>query len=258
MRQIFIAEEHDQVYQVWQGRGDRNLKVTHIDFHCDMRGLMIDRPRGQAFMISRREARFVDPGNFLGHAIVNGIVSDLTWVHDAHGGRLCDVGAVVKYETDFTAPLHRWKNRRSTAPKRAITFRQQLLSDWTGNLQPGEHLDIDWDALASVEFEPDYSKALIEDFLARDFPVVPETTFVVFSPDYSLPDRALFESFAEDLAAKFEAELVRLPMPELATESGHVGSLVQSLRRHIPPFVKDAKRNLVRGFRHWETQGDLR
>ena len=106
MREILIAEEHDQVYQVWLERRVHNIAVAHIDFHCDMRGLMIDRLRGVAYMVSRYEAGFVDDGNFLSHAIMNGIVSSIRWIHDPHGGRRHDFGCTVKYESDTTASAH--------------------------------------------------------------------------------------------------------------------------------------------------------
>jgi hypothetical protein len=87
MVEIIACEEHDQVYEIWRQRGLRNLRVTHVDFHCDMRGLLIDRPRQQAYFIGAPAARRVDPGNFLAHAIMEGTVSALRWVHGPYGGR---------------------------------------------------------------------------------------------------------------------------------------------------------------------------
>jgi hypothetical protein len=256
MRQIFVAEEHDQVYDIWNKQGVRNLKVAHIDFHCDMRGLMIDRSRGRAFMASKHEASFVDPGNYLGHAIMNGIVTDLRWVHGPRGGRRFDSGAVVNYETDFAAPWHRWRHGRSGGHEAPLAFRQQLLDDWEG-VRPGEHLDIDWDALASVEYDADHTRDLITSFLNREFTIVPETTFLVFSPGYSQPDRALFDDFAQQLSDKFKAELVRLPMPASEPAPGRLGRFLRRARHYLPDSVRDAKRNLVLGLRRRDTQYDL-
>jgi len=47
MTELIIAEEHSQLYDVWLERGYRNLSVCHEDFHCDMRGLLINRRLGQ-------------------------------------------------------------------------------------------------------------------------------------------------------------------------------------------------------------------
>jgi hypothetical protein len=250
--ELIIAEEHDQVYQVWLDRGDRDLRVAHIDFHCDMRGFMIDRRRKRAFRKSEHEAGFVDVGNFLGHAIMNGIVTDLRWVHDPLGGRLYDDGGVVGYETDFLAFWHAWQHQRRGDREVPIAFEELSFANWDGP-RLGEQLDIDWDALASVEYSPDHTKRLIDAFLAWDFPVIPETTFLVFSPDYSQPDRDLFEAFGEQLATKFDADIVRLGVPSSGIQANSVdpGVLVramtavrQRLRRHLPDRVREMKRSM--------------
>ena len=95
MAEIIIAVNHEQVYPVWSERGIKGAMLTHVDFHCDMRGIMIDRKRGSAFFTSHRESTFIDRGNFLAHAIMNGIINDLKWVHGPRGGRAFDIGPVV-------------------------------------------------------------------------------------------------------------------------------------------------------------------
>ena len=111
MPEILIAEEHYQVYQVWLERGVRDIAVVHIDFHCDMRGLLINRRREVAYWTSKHEAEFIDDGNFMSHAIMNGIVSSIRWVHDTHGGRRHDFGGTVKYESDITSSVHELLHR---------------------------------------------------------------------------------------------------------------------------------------------------
>lgn len=252
MPEIILAEHHDQVYPVWVERGMRGLKVAHVDFHCDMRGILIDRKTGRAMFTSERETTFIDRGNYLAHAIMNGIVADVHWVHDAHGGRAFDIGPVVAYETDMLAPWYRLKQARSGRGEVAFAFRESLLDDWPGP-RPGEQLDIDWDGLASIEYEPAHRAALVAQFLAKDFAHVPELTFLVYSPGYSDPDRSLFEDFADALAEKFEADLVRLPATELNTDGEQLGAL----RRVIPAPVRNAKRNLMRRWRRFESARDL-
>ena len=129
MPKIVIADNHEQVYPVWEERNLRRMTLTHIDFHCDMRGIMIDRRSGRAFFVSDRETQFIDRGNFLAHAIMNGMVSDLQWIHGPKGGRSYDIGPVVSYETDYLAPLHRYHHKRSNRPEVPLTFRQGLLSN---------------------------------------------------------------------------------------------------------------------------------
>ena len=100
MAEMVVCEEHSQVYEIWRDRGQRGLRLSHVDFHCDMRGLLIDRPRARAYLIDGVEPRVavVDSGNFIAHAIMEGIVSSIRWVHDTHGGRRYDSPG-VKYES---------------------------------------------------------------------------------------------------------------------------------------------------------------
>ena len=218
MPEILIAEEHDRVYQVLLDRKAHNISVVHIDFHCDMRGLMIDRLKNRAYMASRYEAGFIDDGNFLSHAIMNGIVSSIRWVHDHHGGRRYDFGATVKYESDTAAFLHDFLHRLRRTREVAIAFDELSFQEWDG-IHPGEVLDIDWDAIASVEYQPFHARKLMDAFLNREFPVIPETTFLAFSPEYSIPDRAMFEEFVSRLKEKFSAHVASLPKATPPPES---------------------------------------
>ena len=51
----------------------------------------------------------------------------------------------------------------------------------------GEHLDIDWDAIASVHYDLPHIRKLMETFLKRDFTPIPETTYVVYSRSTRIP-----------------------------------------------------------------------
>ncbi|MCR9138487.1 MAG: hypothetical protein NXI27_20970 [Alphaproteobacteria bacterium] len=262
MPEILIAEEHDQLYEIWVERGERNLAVTHVDFHCDMRGLMVDRTHRRAHWISRHEASFVDPGNFLGHAIMQGMVRSVKWIHDPHGGRLHDDGGVVKYESDVLAQPRQWAHRLSRGDEATVELEELYFEHWDNQLEPGEVLDIDWDAIASKEYDAAKIRHLIDSFLARQFSVIPDTTFLVFSPDYSIPDRQLFETFAQRLADKFSAEIVRLPRPTMAPASKMPPRslpmrVAGTVRRHIPQSLKRAKRGVSFRLRAIATRHDV-
>lgn len=213
MPEIIVCDEHSQVYDVWRERSLRDLRVSHVDFHCDMSGLFIDRKRSRASFIDGTVPGKSIPhsGNFLGHAIVEGIVSSLRWIHDPFGGRNYDTGT-VKYETDLSTRLRRILRRHGTNDV-PIQFEELVFDDWKGP-SAGEHLDIDWDGLASIEYDLDHIQRLTEGLLRRDFPI-PDTTYLVYSPGYSHPDRDLYENFIERLADKLGADVVRLPLPKL-------------------------------------------
>jgi len=256
MPEIIIADNHEQAYPVWEQHGLKHALLTHVDFHCDMRGIMIDRKQGRAFFTSHRESTFIDRGNFLAHAIMNEMVSDLRWIHGPRGGRAFDIGPVVSYETDFLAKRHFRYHERSGQEAVPLKFEEGLLADWKGTRE-NEILDIDWDTFASVEYEADHRKELIEVFFARDFSHVPELTTLIYSPGYSDPDRSLFDEFAERLADRFSAGIIRLPKAPLNIEGESKSSLRKLAKRLAPPQVKQFKRSLSRQWRQLESAGDL-
>jgi hypothetical protein len=221
MPEIIVCDEHHQVYEIWRARNQKGLAVSHVDFHCDMRGLLINRTRGCAHFVDPNDTalRVVDPGNYLAHAIMEGIVRRVDWIHDVHGGRRYDVGT-VKFESDLSIIRQRVLHQRRGDKEVQIAFKELTFDTWDGNLA-GHQLDIDWDAIASINYDLPYIRKLMKGFLIRDFPVIPETTFVVYSPGYSNPDRALYEEFIESLAEKFLAQVQRLPLPGSKPEIDH-------------------------------------
>ena len=259
--EILIAEEHDQVYHVWIERSLHNIAIVHIDFHCDMRGLMIDRLHGRAYMTSDYEAKFVDDGNFLSHAIMNGIVSSIRWVHDPHGGRRHDFGGTVKYESDTTALAHGLLHRMRGGHEVSIAFEELYFRDWDG-VRPGEYLDIDWDAIASIEYQPSHIRKLMDDFLNKEFSVIPETTFLVISPGYSYRDRKMFEEFAARLEEKFSAHIVRLPKPikqleSLPPDRSFLWRIVSFIRRNTPKTFVNLGCQVLGRLHAYDTRHDL-
>jgi hypothetical protein len=218
MPKIFVAQEHSQIYDLWRLGGDRSLRLVHIDHHCDMRGLLVDRRRGRAFLIgAQRQRATIDSGNFLAHAIVDGIVSAVCWVHDDLGGRCYDVGGTVKFERDITALPHRVLHFVKREPEAPIRFDEAYFRDYDGP-EPGQHLDIDWDGLAPIDYDLHRINALIDRFFEWNFKSTPPAVYLVYSPGYSHPDRRLFEAFLDALRRKFAADVVRLPAPAYPSE----------------------------------------
>lgn len=256
MPELIIAEHHDQVYAVWKERQMRGLRVAHVDYHCDMRGIMIDRPKGQAHFISERETQFVDRGNYLGHAIMEGIVTDLRWVHDSESGRNFDPGPVLAYESDRKAEAYRAFHANSDHDAVALDYAELSFDNWDG-FREGEQLDLDWDALVPFQFCLDKQEQMVSNFLSKNHDYTPELSFLVYSPGYSNPDRTLYEDFAKELAKKFGATITRLPESELVTEGQRFGALRKFVKGALPASILQAKRNRDQKLRHQDAANDL-
>jgi len=256
MAEIILAEHHDQVYSVWEERGHKNLSVSHVDFHCDMRGILIDRVKQTAIFTSHRETTFVDRGNYLAHAIMNGIVSDLKWVHGPHAGRGYDVGPIVSYETDLRTPFYKLKHRLSGRNAVSVQYEELLLSSWQG-MRENEQLDLDWDGLMSVEYDKTHREMLIQEFLSKNYDHTPQITFLVYSPGYSDADRSLYHDFAKELSMKFKADITQLPETKLVTEGERFSGLRSFAKKILPDGVRECKRNVTRKYRKGQTEKDL-
>lgn len=223
---IYVVEQHNQILNLWQAQQAFSLRVLHLDFHCDMRGLLIDRKAQRAYRIWDMNPT-VGQGNFLTHAILEGRVSSIRWVHDEPGGRQYDVGT-VKYESDLTALPHRWL--LALRGERGIPIHYEVMpyADWTGLIK-GEHLDIDWDFFACIEYPADTIQDRVEAFLGREFRTVPNQVYVCYSPDFSHPSRAQFQRFVGDLAWIFEAEVIEL-------QPSHDAPATRPFyKRYVPP-----------------------
>lgn len=232
---IYVINKHHHLLSLWRAQKTFSLRVFHLDFHCDLRGLLIDRQAQQAFRIWDRYAA-LDQGNFLTHAILEGRVDGIRWTHDQPGGRQYDIGT-VKYETDLTALLYRLL--LTLRGEHGVPFHYNVVpyDDWTGLIE-GEHLDIDWDFFACTEYPADTIEGRVETFLSKQFHTIPEHVYVCYSPDYSHPSRALFERFVGDLARLFEAEVVEFqPVPGKPAKKllyrEYMPSALVRLARHI-------------------------
>ena len=165
MRKIFVVEYHDQVLELWRAEAISSKQVLHLDFHCDLRGLLINRRTQRAHRIWDRFPG-VDEGNFLTHAILEGAISGVRWVHDEPGGRQHDL-KTVKYESDLTAFFHRYLIAKRKEQGVPIHYEVIPNSEWTG-LNPGELLDIDWDFFASKEYAIESIGQRVEAFFSRN------------------------------------------------------------------------------------------
>ncbi len=209
-RTVYAIESHEQDLHIWRREQTRNVKVVHVDFHCDMRGMLVDCSQQRVYRIWDRYSR-LNEGNFLTHAILEGVVSGVRWVHDEPGGRKDDL-KIVKYKSDLSAQPHRIMLALRRDPGIPIRFEVMNSEQWDG-VHPGEVLDIDWDYFACLDYDVDSIQPRVDAFLSRDFVNVPDQTFVCHSPEYCHPTDQQFNRFVEELAKKFAADIVRVPRP---------------------------------------------
>lgn len=216
MVELIVAQEHSQLYDFWINNNEKALSICHVDFHCDMRGLLINRKRGTARFVNRHIPYIHrrDPGSFLSHAVMEGIVTQLRWVHHEYGGRKYDL-AVVKYESDLSAIPHLILPAREVQ----IEFSEHTYKDW-GGVKQDEHLDIDWDGIAFRHYDITLIQALASEILNRAYPQDMPRVYLVHSPGYCHPDPGLFYEFIGLLENKFNTKAHWLPeykhLPEIS------------------------------------------
>jgi hypothetical protein len=209
MSVIHVIEQHDQLLDIWHSQNSQDLKIVHLDFHCDMRGLLIDRDFKLAYPVKFLDK--VDEGNFLMHAIKEGRVKSLRWAHNIPGGRQYDVGTVM-YTSDLSVQPLWWLLQLKGEPGIPLDYEVMEFDQWQG-LKQGEFLNIDWDCFASDNYLLETVDRRVESFFSRDFPYIPEQTCVCYSPKYSLATRDKFEDFIKRLSQLFEAKILYTPKP---------------------------------------------
>ncbi len=238
---VFVAAQHDRLLDLWRERNARGVRLAHVDFHDDLRGLLIDVDAGSAYPVDAlaRAAAPVDDGNFLAHAVLEGRLSSVRWIHDLPGGRAWDVG-IVRYRSDLFALRHRLVQAALGRPTYPLAFEELTLGVFHG-LQPGEHLSVDWDCFASLHQDAGGIGARVSSFLDRLGDSVPPETFLAYSPGYCHPSLAAFGDFVRSLADRFSQPVEWIDQGLLAGREptgtaaprapGPLASLALALRR---------------------------
>lgn len=235
MSVVYTMERHHEALHLWREQEALGLKVVHLDFHCDMRGMLVDRRRGRAYRI-RDHFSGLDQGNFLTHAVLEGRIDELRWVHDEPGGRADDIGT-VKFESDLSAIPHRLMLKYRKEPGIPLLYGVVTAARWDG-LHEDEHLDIDWDHFAGTDYPIESVPDRIQAFWDRLGDVVPAQTTICYSPEYSHPSREMFEEFATTLAERFGASLVHREPPATGA-----GSNRRSMRSYVPDSIYETARS---------------
>ena len=239
---IHVFEHHEQLLSLWREQDRRKIRLAHIDFHDDMRGLLVDRVRNCAYPIrslARNQAP-LDPGNFLAHAVLEERMERIRWFHGAIGGRAYDMG-IVRYESDLFALPQRLRRALTGGAGIPLEFEESLLDNWTGPIE-GELLSVDWDCFASNLLDARGIARRVDDFFDRLGSLVPQDSYAVYSPEYSHPSLDAFRGFVDGLSSRFgqAIEWVSPGLAEGRTRSGPVdpgvprgalGRLILALRR---------------------------
>jgi len=199
---IYACEHHDQLLPLWREQGLHGIRLAHVDFHDDLRGLLIDRRRGCALPLTALDpGDEVDPGNFLAHAVLEGRVTRIRWLHTLPGGRAWDLG-IVRYESDLLAWPRRWRQRLAGRSSVPLEFSETLLDDWFG-IEPGERLSVDWDCFASRLQDAAGIDRRVDAFVGRLGTEPPADCYLAYSPEYSHPTLDRFRALVERLAHRF-------------------------------------------------------
>ncbi|MDO9087617.1 MAG: hypothetical protein Q7U53_15520 [Anaerolineaceae bacterium] len=222
---IYVAEEHNLLLDLWRENKSKELSVLHLDSHCDMRGLLIDRKSQRAYSILGDKTP-VDQGNYLTFAITEGRIASLRWVNDDPGGRIYDVGT-VKYETDFSAIPYLLCFSLKRESGICIDYKEMPFKQWIGLIE-GEFLDIDWDFFASKNYPVGTINERVTRFLETDFSSTPAGVFLCYSPEYSHPTRIQFREFIKSLSKMLNANVIDI-------QPSHVYKRVTPFyRRYLP------------------------
>lgn len=212
MTTVYALDTHDQVLPIIRALGRRGVSLAHLDFHDDMRGLLIDRDHGHAYVMKRMES-VTDCGNWLARAVASGWVSSVTWVHNTPGGRRDDVGT-CSFTDDLSVKIGRRLLLADTDPIE-FTFRELEYGEWTG-VGKNEWLDMDWDFFASSEYTRRFSRRLIGNFYElahKRSPdglgeYIPEVVFLTYSAGWSRSSYKEFIDFVGKTAEFYSAKIV--------------------------------------------------
>lgn len=187
--EIFGIENHDQLYDIWKEQDTQNLRLSHVDFHCDLRGLMIDRANQLAYKIPDVR-RGVDMGNFLSHAVNEGRIKSIEWVHGSPGGRSCDVHT-VKYTNDVSSLFYNCAVGLHWLQPIPLEYTVISMDAWQGP-KSGVFLDIDWDVFVDREIRRDELDWRVAQFFEKHLTVPLSGMSICYSPSHSHDTRAEF------------------------------------------------------------------
>ncbi|MEM9940634.1 MAG: hypothetical protein AAF939_03515 [Planctomycetota bacterium] len=225
---LFVIENHHQLYDIWEDYEFRNISVTHLDFHCDMRGIMVDPKRQLGYRIPDVR-KGVDMGNFLAHAVFDGFVNEIKWIYDTPGGRKWDIHT-IKHTSDFTSMPYKFLANTGAIRPFEFPYQEVLMKDWQG-VGKGEFLDIDWDIFAALEIDQQELEERVDSFFQKTHHQDVVGISICYSPHHIHSSQPQFQQFVDQVAALFNAEIIE------EKERTAADSNCPSLRKWVPDVL---------------------
>jgi hypothetical protein len=234
---VHTCDEHSSVYDHLVASGARAVSLTHLDAHCDLKGTLIDRDAGRAWL--RRPDLPVSASTYLSHLVAERIVGAVEWVHDEVGGRANDLGTVL-YSSDLERLAYRMV-RRPQGPGVGLAYAEIDYAAWRVS-DTERVLDIDWDFFADWRKSAMRSAREIDQLLGEKLELTPRLVYVAYSPQYSRPDRAAYREFVERLARRLRARVEPIPEAPLPSSGALARALPPALRRLLRETALGVKR----------------
>ncbi len=235
---IYVVEEHHELFYLWRELEFKNTRILHLDAHCDMHNLLIDRKNNLCHPLPGLKK--IDCGNFISFAVREGMVNEIKWIYDKYGGRKNDT-THVKYTTDLTVIPHLVKNLFFSPEKYPLRYTAHLFDDVNCfEIEKDVHLDIDWDFFALESKSSSEIQNSIDLFLEYNFKIIPDHTYVSYSSDYVLHSRREFDDFVLRLKDKFKADIIKYsyPLPKEEEEPSRIIRYKRGINRRLNRYVR--------------------
>lgn len=223
---IQVVEHQDALLELWRRGDERGIRLAHVDFHDDLRGLLVDRRRGRGYAVARG-VQPPDSGNYLAHAVLEGRVTAIRWVHALPGGRGWDL-ADVRYERDVRALGDRLMRRVRRDAGAPLEFCELVLDEWRGPT-PGERLSVDWDCFASFFQDAGGVSGRVDSFFRALGDARPEHVYAAYSSGCVPPNLPAFRRFVERLSETLEQPVEWLSPGLLTGELAPLDDVVTTL-----------------------------
>ncbi|MBI4866537.1 MAG: hypothetical protein HY816_06270 [Candidatus Wallbacteria bacterium] len=188
-RVLCVAREQEAMLDCLRRHGRRGMRFLHVDRHCDMRGWVVDRAGRRGGWLHGSGA--IDSGNVLAHAVAEGWIERVDWLHEPDAGREDDLGTFLTVEESGRWP---WRLMGSSGP---AEWRPFELSEWNDpsalNRWSGEGLGLDWDHFAPFPCSERAARRRMQEFLDALPRPWPELVFLCASPGYASAHLGLFD-----------------------------------------------------------------